>query len=79
MTAGVVPTRVQSADGTDGADGMFGSSTHPDDPVSRSAFATERNVDAQCPQESLRTTQTASKGPGSFGQPVLFLKAPSLP
>jgi hypothetical protein len=26
---------------------MFGSSTHPDHPVSGSAFATERNVDAR--------------------------------
>jgi hypothetical protein len=40
---------------------MFGSSTHPDDPVSSSAFAAERNVDAEYPQERLRATQAASQ------------------
>jgi hypothetical protein len=45
------------ADSADRADGIFESCAHPDDPASGSAFTTERNVDAQCPQERLRTTQ----------------------
>jgi hypothetical protein len=48
-------------DAADGADGMFGSSTHPDDPVSSSAFTAERNVDAEYPQERLRATQAANQ------------------
>ena len=38
----------------DGAGVDFGSTTHPDDPVSSSPFAAERNVDAQWLQERLR-------------------------
>jgi hypothetical protein len=41
-----------SSSAADGADGMFGSSTHPDDPVSSSAFAAESNVDAPVPGTS---------------------------
>jgi hypothetical protein len=33
------------------------SSTHPRDPLSSSAVASERNLDAQCSQECLRPTQ----------------------
>jgi hypothetical protein len=54
---------------TDAADGADGS-THSDDPASGSAFTTERNVDAQCPQEGLRATQAATAGTGFLGQPV---------
>src|SRR5207245_8744564 len=56
-----------AADGPYGADAIFGSSTHPDDPVSSSAFATERNLDAQYPQERLRPTQSAGQRAGVLG------------
>ena len=45
------------ADAADGADGIVAKSTHPDDSVSGSAFTTERNVDAQGPQERLRAAR----------------------
>jgi hypothetical protein len=41
------------ADAAGRADGIFESCTHPDDPASGSTFTTERNVDAQYPQEHL--------------------------
>src|SRR5262245_60029061 len=46
---------------------MFLSCTYPNDPASGPAFPAEGNVDAQCPQERLRTTQAASEGAGIFG------------
>jgi hypothetical protein len=55
------------SDAADSADGIFDSCTHPDDPASGSAFTTERNVDAQCPEERLRAAQAASEGTGIFG------------
>jgi hypothetical protein len=56
-----------AADGADGADGIFGSSVYPDDPVSNPAFATERNLDAQYPQERLRAVGSARRRqPASF-------------
>jgi hypothetical protein len=48
-------------DAADGADGIFGSSVYPDDPVSNPAFATERNLDAQYPQERLRAAGSARR------------------
>jgi hypothetical protein len=54
---------------TDSADGIFLNSTYPNDPASGPAFATEGNVDAKCPQESLRATQPTSERAGILGQP----------
>jgi hypothetical protein len=62
----VVP---HAADDADGADAIFGNSTHPDNPVS--SFATESNLDAQCPQEGLRATQAARQRAGILGRPHL--------
>jgi hypothetical protein len=64
-----VPSRQGSRleDAADGADGIFGSSVYPDDPVSNPAFATERNLDAQYPQERLRAVGSARRRqPASF-------------
>jgi hypothetical protein len=55
------------ADAADGADDIFMNCTYPDDPATGSAFATERNLDAHCPQERLRPTQAASERAGIFG------------
>jgi hypothetical protein len=52
--AAIVP---DGADAADGADGIFERPPYPDNPVSGSALTTERNVDAQCPQERLRPAQ----------------------
>jgi hypothetical protein len=49
------------ADDADGADGILLNCTYPNDPASSSAFTTERNLDAQAPQERLRATQTANE------------------
>jgi hypothetical protein len=40
------------ANAADGADGIFERPTYPDDPAAGTAFPTERNVDAQHPEES---------------------------
>jgi hypothetical protein len=48
-------------------DGIFERVTYPDNPVSRSAFTTERNLDAQYPKERLRATQAARERAGIFG------------
>jgi hypothetical protein len=55
------------ADDADGADGILLNCTYPNDPASSSAFTTERNLDAQAPQERLRATQTASERARIFG------------
>src|SRR5262245_9736728 len=55
------------ADGADGADGIFERSMYRDDPGADTAFPTERNLDAQYPQEGLRATQAASERAGVFG------------
>ena len=39
---------------------------HPDHPAAGSAFTTERNGDAQCPQKRRRATQAASEPRGGF-------------
>jgi hypothetical protein len=44
------------ADAADRADGIFGPRTDPDHPGSSSTLTTKGDVDAQCPQERLRTT-----------------------
>jgi hypothetical protein len=49
------------------ADVADDSSGYPDNPVSRSTFTTERNLDAQGSQERLRATQTASERARIFG------------
>jgi len=54
-------------DDADGADGIFWPRTDPDHSGSSSAFTTEGDVDAQCPKECLRTTQSAGKFPGTLG------------
>jgi hypothetical protein len=56
-----------AADAANGADGIFESPAYPDDPAAGMAFTTERNVDAQSPQERLRATQAASEHAGIFG------------
>jgi hypothetical protein len=44
------------------ANGLEGVSNDPESAMSPfAAFTTERNVDAQCPQEHLRATQAASE------------------
>jgi hypothetical protein len=81
-----VPSRQGSRleDAADGADGIFGSSVYPDDPVSNPAFATERNLDAQYPQERLRAvvaraagSQPVSKYKGHQAHNYLCAKAPA--
>src|SRR5262245_48808982 len=55
------------ADGADGADGTVRCRVHSDDPVSRAAFTTESNLDAQRPKRRLDATQTAGERAGIFG------------
>jgi hypothetical protein len=59
-------------------DGIFERVTYPDNPVSRSAFTTERNLDAQYPKERLRATQAARERAGILGQPARSLEMPLL-
>ncbi len=40
---------------------------HPNDPAAVAAPTTERDVDAQCPEESLRAAEAASERAGVFG------------
>jgi hypothetical protein len=58
---GAGPIVPDAADGADGADGIFGSGTHPDDPVSGSSFTTERNVDVQHLKQFLRGLNLLNK------------------
>jgi hypothetical protein len=62
------------ADATDGADGIFASCAHADDPVSSSPFAAECNVEAQYPQQGLRATHRPVSARGFWGQPVRSLE-----
>jgi hypothetical protein len=53
------------ADGADGADGIFLSSSYPNDPASGPAFPAKGNVDAQCPLEGPRDAG-GQRGRGNF-------------
>jgi hypothetical protein len=54
-------------DAADGADGTFPSCTYSDHPAPGPVFPTERNLDAQAPQERLRATQATSERAGICG------------
>jgi hypothetical protein len=59
----LIQPRPIMADATDGADGMFGTRAHTDHSRSCSAFARERDLDAQRPQERLRPPQSTGERP----------------
>ena len=66
------------ADAADGADGIFECRANPDDPAAGAAFTTERDVDAQRPQERLRPAQAAGERARVFGPAGASLEMPSL-
>jgi hypothetical protein len=51
------------ADDADGADGIFGACAHPDHSGPHPAFARERDLGAQRPQERLRPPQSTGERP----------------
>ena len=53
-------------DDADGTDGAFNSGAHPNHPRPCSAFARERDLDAQRPQERLRPPQSTGERPRVF-------------
>jgi hypothetical protein len=72
------------ADAADGADGTCPSCTYSDHPAPGPAFPTERNLDAQAPQERLRATQATSERAGicgptdtARGMPLMLRSAPA--